>query len=292
MNDHLKGLLITTLGVLFIVPDSLFVRLIEAEALAIAFWRGLIAGLLILCFVIWREGASAVGQVLRSGRPAWAYILFFGISAPCFVLAVSMTSVANVVLILAAMPVFAAIFSRLWLGEPISARMVWTMAVVFVGLGVIVWGSHEQAQANWRGDLVALLVAALFAAALTSVRGMRTRSMLPAVPVAMIGGAVLLLPFVNVLSPFATWWPLMLAHGLFIAFAAGLMVLGPRYLSSAEVSLLILLESILAPLLVWAVVGEDPGRWALLGGAIVISALVVSNLIALRRRRVTSGAGG
>ena len=62
-------------------------------------------------------------------------------------------------------------------------------------------------------------------------------------------------------------------------------MLGPRYLSSAEVALLILLESVLAPLLVWAVVGEDPGRWALVGGAVVIGALLVSNLIALRRRR-------
>jgi drug/metabolite transporter (DMT)-like permease len=63
------------------------------------------------------------------------------------------------------------------------------------------------------------------------------------------------------------------------------LVLGPRYLSSAEVALLILLESVLAPLLVWAVVGEDPGIWAIFGGAVVIGALLVSNLIALRRSR-------
>ncbi|MFU8898477.1 MAG: DMT family transporter [Roseinatronobacter sp.] len=291
MNTHLKGLLITTLGVLFVVPDSLFIRLIEADALAIAFWRGLVAGGLVFVFVLLREGVGAFAQVLRAGRPTLGYILFFGISAPGFVLAVTMTSVANVVFILAAMPVFAAIFSRIWLREPISARMVWTMLGVFAGLGVILWGSHERAGATWQGDLVALGVSASFAAALTSVRGLRTRSMLPAVPLALIGAALLIWPFTDVMAPVAAQWPLLLGHGLFIAFAAGLMVLGPRYLSSAEVSLLILLESALAPLLVWFAIGEDPGPWALVGGAMVISVLLVSNLVMLAQVRRKRGLG-
>ena len=295
MTDHLKGLLITTLGVLFLVPDSLFIRLIEADALAIAFWRGLIAGVLILGFVLLREGAGAVGQVLRAGRPSFFYILFFGVSAPGFVLAITLTSVANVVFIIASMPVFAAIFSRLWLREPISRRMIWTMLGVFAGLGVILWGSHERAGASWQGDLVALGVSASFAAALTAVRGLRTRSMLPAVPVAMIGAALLMLPFTDVMAPVARQWPLLLGHGAFIAFAAGLMVLGPRYLSSAEVSLLILLESVLAPLLVWFAIGEDPGPWALAGGGAVICVLLVSNLVMLaqvRRKRALGNVSG
>lgn len=292
MNDHLKGLMITTLGVLFIVPDALFVRLIEAEALAIAFWRGVFAGLLILGFVTWRMGRGAIGRVLRAGPPAWGYMALYGVSAPGFVVAVSLTSVANVVFILAAMPVFATIFSRIFLGEPINPRMVWTMVGVFLGLAVILSGSKEQAGAHWSGDLVALMVALFFAAALTCVRQVRAQSMLPAVPVALIGGAVVMLPFADVISPFAQYWPLFLGHGVFIAFASGLLVLGPRYLSSAEVALLLLLETTLAPLLVWAVMGENPGRWTLVGGAIMISALVVSNMVALRRRRVRPAAGG
>ena len=289
MSDHLKGLALTTLGVLLLVPDALFVRLIMAEPLAIAFWRGMFAGGLILCFVLLREGGGAVSSVLRAGPQAWAYILFFGISAPGFVLAVSLTSVANVVFILASMPVFATLFSRIWLGEPISARMVWTMLGVFAGLGVILWGSQETEGASWQGDLVALMVSVCFAAALTAVRGLRARSMLPAVPVALIGAACVIALFVDVLPPLSAHWPLFVAHGAFIAGATGLMVLGPRYLSSAEVSLLILLESVFAPLLVWYVIGEDPGPWALIGGAIVICVLVVSNLVMLARmRRLTT----
>lgn len=285
MQDHLKGLLITSLGVLCLVPDSLFVRLIEAEALAIAFWRGLVAGLLIALFVVARMGPRAFGEVLRGGWHSYAYILLFGISAPGFVLAISLTSVANVVFILASMPVFAAVFSRIALGEVITARMVWTMLGVFVGLAILILGSKDNEVTSLAGDLVALGVSACFAAALTTVRAARARSMLPAVPIAFAGAALVIALFVDVMAPFAAFWPLLLAHGAFIAVASGLMVLGPRYLGSAEVSLLILLETVLAPLLVWAVVGEDPGFWALVGGGVVIAVLLASNLMVLRRLR-------
>jgi drug/metabolite transporter (DMT)-like permease len=61
------------------------------------------------------------------------------------------------------------------------------------------------------------------------------------------------------------------------------MALGPRYIPSAEVSLLLLLEAVFAPVLVWAVLGEDPGEMTLAGGAMLIAVLAVSNLVALRR---------
>ena len=108
--------------------------------------------------------------------------------------------------------------------------------------------------------------------------------MIPAIPIGYIGVGLLLWPFISPMEPVETQWHLLAMHGGFIAIATCLLALGPRYISSAEVSLLILLESVLAPILVWAVVGEDPGRWAILGGAVVIGALVVSNLIVLMRR--------
>lgn len=282
MDAHSKGLVITVLGVLFLVPDSLFVRLIDSDALVIAFWRGLIAGTLIALFVMLRMGANAFGEVLRAGPKAYSYILFYGLSAPGFVVAVSLTSVANVVFILASMPVFAALFSRVFLGEPLSKRMLWTMVGVFAGLTVILWGSHETEGASWQGDLVALGVSICFAAGLTSVRGITVRSMVPGVPIALLTGALILFPFVDPIAPLLAFWPLFLGHGIFIAFAASFLVLGPRYLSSTEVSLLILLESILAPLLVWYVLHENPGPYALSGGIIVLLVLLVSNLLKYR----------
>ena len=285
MSEHLKGLLITATGVLFIVPDSLFVRLIEGDAASIAFWRGITGGGVILMGVLATQGLRGFRAVAATGAPGWLYTLLLGAAAPGFVLAVSWTSVANVVFIIASMPVFAALFSRAFLGETISVRMILTMIGVFAGLALILRGSGETQGAHWSGDLVALAVSATFAGAMTTARRLKAVSLVPAVPVAMLGASLLIWPLA---TPLATWqasWPLVIAHGLFIGVATSLMTLGPRYIPSAEVALLILLESVLAPLLAWAVIGENPGAWALIGGAVVIGVLLVSNLWALRMSR-------
>ncbi len=285
MNMHAKGLLVTTLGVICVVPDSLFVKLIVADPMVTAFWRGMTSGVMILIGLLMVQGTRGFHAVVTSGWPGWIYIILIGSTAPGFVLAVTHTSVANVVFIFASMPVFAAIFGRVFLGETIRPRMVWTMLAVMVGLAIIAYGSGESEVASWKGDLIALYVSAAYAAALTAVRKLKSVSMIPAIPIGYIGGALLLWPFVEPMAPVAVQWPLLLGHGAFIAIATCLLTMGPRYISSAEVSLLILLESVLAPLLVWAVVGENPGRWAIFGGTVVIGALMVSNLVALRRRR-------
>ena len=285
MSEHLKGLLITALGVLFVVPDSLFVRLIDGDGVTIAFWRGIIGGGAILTGVLMVQGVTGFRAVARTGWAGLIYTVLIGAAAPGFVIAVSWTSVANVVFILASMPVFAAIFSRVFMAEPISQRMIWTMLSVFAGLAVIAWGSGETEGAHWSGDLVALAVSAGMAGALSAARQLRQVSMIPAIPVAMLGASLVIWPLASPAPVWSANWPLILAHGAFISVSTCLLTLGPRYIASAEVSLLILLESVLAPLLVWAVVGEDPGRWALIGGAVVIGALFVSNLWVLRMKR-------
>ena len=285
MNDHAKGLLITAIGVLFVVPDSLFIRLIDASAPTITFWRGLTSGSFILLGVILVMGLRGFRDVARTGLPGLIYTVLIAATAPGFVLAVKWTSVANVVFIIASMPVFAAIFSRIFLGEPISKRMVLTMSGVFVGLGIIAWGSGETEGASWQGDLVALGVSASFAGAMTAARKLRATSMIPAIPLAYIGASLLIWPFADPIAPVAAQWHLLLGHGAFITVSTCLLTLGPRYIGSAEVALLILLESVLAPLLVWVVIGEDPGGWTIVGGAVVIGALFVSNLWALIYQR-------
>ncbi|WP_243611401.1 DMT family transporter [Shimia aestuarii] len=285
MSMQAKGLLITMMGALLVVPDSLFVRLIDADPLVIAFWRAVTSGTAVLVGVLVWMGPRAVSASLRTGWHGALYIVVLAASGVLFVMAVSLTSVANVVIIIATMPVFAAIFSRIFLGEPISRRMVLTMLFVIVGLAIVAYGTGENATASRSGDALALLLTVSFAAALTAVRRVRDVSMVPAVPVAFLASAVILWPMVEPMSIAQDQVWLVLLHGAFITGSSIGLALGPRYITSAEVALLILLETVLAPLLAWAVVGEDPGRWALAGGAIVVGALAVSNAVALLRRR-------
>lgn len=276
---------------MLIVPDSLFVRLIGADAYTIAFWRTLLAGATIGIGVMLFQGPGAFRGLMRPGWPIVMYILSLAISSNLFVVAVSMTSIANVVFIIAAMPAFAALFSLIFLGERLSRRTGMTIAAVAVGIAVIAYGSGDNARASLEGDLVALAVPAFFAIALTAARKLKTVSLMPAITVSFLIGALALAPFATPMSVPAGDWGLVLLHGgVFIAASNALISMGPRYLPSAEVSLLILLESVLAPILAWVVVDEDPGRWAILGGSVVIGALAVSNLVALARRRRRPGA--
>ena len=224
------------------------------------------------------EGFRAIA---RTGWPGLIYTVLIATTAPAFVLAVTNTSVANVVFIFASMPIFAAVFSRLFLGEPIQTRMVVTMFAVMFGLAIIAYGSSSTQISSWKGDIWAVYVSAAFAAALTAVRTVKATSMIPAIPIAYIGAAILIWSFVSPVEAFEMQWPLILGHGAFIGAGSCLLAIGPRYISSVEVSLLVLLESVLAPLLVWAVIGENPGGWAIVGGAVVIGALLISNIYAL-----------
>ena len=281
MTNRKKGLIITALGVLFVVPDSLFVRLIDSDPMIIAFWRGAVAGSLILVALLVSNGISAFKPVFNSGFPGILYIILIGSTTPAFVFAVTYTSVANVVFIFATIPIFALFFSYFFLGEAIQLSTVLTSIVVFLGLAIIAYGSGSSEISSWQGDLFAVYVSAAYAGALTALRKLKEISMVPAIPIAYIGTALIISLFYSPFEEFDSNGLFFVGHGLFIGIATWLLTLGPRYLSSPEVSLLILLESVLAPLLVWFVVGEFPGEWALVGGAIVISTLLVFNLLKL-----------
>jgi drug/metabolite transporter (DMT)-like permease len=285
MTPQTKGILLTSLGVLFVVPDSLFVRVIAADAITIAFWRLLNAGVLIALGVFVWQGAAPFRAVLRTGWVGVIYGAGTGLSGALFVLAVAHTSVANVVFIIASMPVFAMLFSRVFLGEPITRRMLMTILSVGIGLSIIAYGSGETEGASWQGDLMALGVSAMFAAGLTAARQVRHVPMVAAVPMAYLIVALAIAPLAAPLSVETAQVPLLALHAGFIACSSIFLALGPRYITSAEVSLLVLGESIFAPLLVWVLLGENPGGWALAGGAVVLGALFVSNLVVLRRRK-------
>lgn len=286
MSDHVKGLLITFAGVLFILPDSLMVRLIETDGVTVAFWKALLTGTITgLGLLIWR-GPQVFRETFAPGARVWVYAACSGAAGTLFVIAVSHTSIANVVFILAAMPIVAALFSRIALGERLSQRTLVTMCVVPVGIGIIAYGSGETEGASVVGDLIALGLVVIFSIGLTIARSLRPVSMVPAIAPGMLVAALVLFPFAAPFSvPQGDWIWVALHGGFFIVLSTALLAIGPRYLPSAEVALLLLVESVFAPLLAWVVVGEDPGIWALVGGAVVVGALAVSNSIALAKGR-------
>ncbi len=283
MSDYQKGIIITFFGVLFVTPDSLFVRLISSDTLTIAFWRSFAAGLLIIVALITFTGFKNLKSLFFMGKLGWLYCFLIGSTSPAFVCAVENTSVANVVFIFAAMPIFAALFSYFMLGETIPTRVKTTIFSVSLGLSLIAYGSTENETSNWVGDLFALYVCVSYAVALTLIRKLKSISMLPAVSIAYLSSAIILFFFTDPFVGFEGNAFFYMVHGVFIAIGTCFLAIGPRYISSTEASLLILLETILAPLLVWAILNEYPGIWSLLGGAIIVLTLSISNLYAFNK---------
>ncbi len=283
MSDQKKGFLITVMGVLLVVPDSLFVRLISSDPIVTSFWRSASAGSLVLLGILAFYGASGFRNLRMMGWLGWLYTLLIGSTAPAFVFAVTHTSVASVVFILASMPIFSAAFSYIFLKETIELRNLVTIFLVILGLSFVCFGSINSDISSWRGDVWALYVSIAYAGALTVTRRLKSLSVIPAIPFGYIGAALVMTFFVDPFSDFSINWVLYLVYGGFIALGTCLLAIGPRFISSPEVALLILLEAVLAPLLVWFVLNENPGHWTLIGGGIVIFSLLISNIIALGR---------
>lgn len=281
MNTQLKGLVITLSGVLIIVPDSLLIRLIDADAMTIVFWRSLFGFLAVMGFVL-----ISRTSVQNFGLAAVIFMVSEAIGTLLFVYAIENTSVASTLFLVSTAPVFSALLGRIVIKEALGLRIILTIVGALIGIAIIA-SEHAGGSTHriW-GDLAALGVAISLAIAFTAVRNVPS---LPVVPA--LAGAYLLATLIaanlahEITLSGMDWVWVILNGGIFVPLGFALLAIGPRYIPAAEVSLLLLLEAVLAPALVWAVLGEFPGDKVLLGGAIVLAVLFVSNLISLIKHR-------
>ncbi|MBN2622994.1 MAG: DMT family transporter [Acidimicrobiales bacterium] len=288
-STHLRGVAIAAAGTLCLVPDATLIRLADADDLRIVFWRSLFVGLSLAVVSVARHRARVVYAYRSIGRAGVAVAVAWGLALVGFVVSINNTAVANTLVILATAPFFAALATRLLLGDTVRRRTWVAMVAAFAGVVVTFAGRSEVG--GMVGNLAAVGVAAVLGTNLTIIRRAAGVDMLPAISLAGFVAAALALPAA---------WPVGIslhdavvigAMGLVLVPAAfGLVALGTRYLPSPEVSLVMLLETVLGPLLAWAVVGEAPPAAAAVGGTIVVLAIAVHGLVALRDERVPADA--
>ncbi len=280
MSPQLKGILITLLGVLIIVPDSLMIRLIDAHEMTIVFWRSGISLLVMGGYCLFVSG------FVRMGPAALLFAISEAAGSILFIVALENTSVASTLFLVSTSPIFSALISRIVLGERLSRRMLITIILALVGIAVIASGSAGSDPSRLVGDLAAIGVALSLGIAFTTVRHSPDVPVVQGLALAYLCAAVFSFTFApNLQLHGAEWVWITLNGALFVPVGFALLAMGPRYITSAEVSLILLLEAVLAPLLVWSVLGENPGNCVILGGAIVLAVLLVSNLIGLSRNK-------
>lgn len=284
MSDHAKGLLLTGLGILIVSPDTLLIRLVGLDIWSLAVWRGGLQafGLTLILLCWYRRRTFEMFQAI--GTAGLVLALVFSVNTFTFLAAVQHTTVANTLVILAATPFFAALLSRIFLKEPVAARTWAAIAVALGGIALIV--SDSLGSGSLYGDAMAILAAILLATKVTLIRGRRHINMIPALALSGVLIAAVAAPFgaPQQVAGAQLLWVLLMGLAV-VTPATALITLGPRYLSAPEVSLLILFETVLGPLWVWLVLSETPTPLALVGGAVVIAALVGHAMLGLRTVR-------
>jgi len=279
--DRTKGIIITVLGVLFLIPDSLLVRLITATPLAICFWRGLLGGSLLLIIYLIYGLLSKDNKRLDFTLKEILIILCIALSTICFVLSVNYTTVANTLFLLSTAPFFSIFLSYLLLGEKIRLKDLCASLVALIGVFIISLGSQasNNIAATSLGDFFGLGIAIFTALVLTLARHGSSKLVIRSNAIGMYAVALLVLPFVKNFSvEQETILYLLILCLICVPIGSLLILTGPKYIAASEVSLIILLQVILAPILAWLILKEYPGLSSLVGGSFVISALLIVNL--------------
>ncbi|WP_309086089.1 DMT family transporter [Chelativorans sp.] len=288
-NNHAKGLLLTAIGGLALTADIPLIRLASGDQWSIMMARSgltLAAGLII--WIVWKL-ASRKAPALVPGRPGLAVAALYGLATICFIGAVYHTSTANLVFILALNSMFAALLSRIFLKEKLRPATFLAMLAMLAGVLIIVGDSIGTG--NLFGDLLALASAVLIAGAITisraSGRDMGFAALLAVALPLVVAAAMTAKTGFRIDHP---WW-IVLNGALVMPLSFYCLATGPRYISGPEVAMFYLLETVLAPVWVWLLFAEAPTRQSLVGGAILILALVAHSLWQLysgRRRRAAS----
>ncbi|MDJ0948692.1 MAG: DMT family transporter [Alphaproteobacteria bacterium] len=280
--DHLRGIALAAGGMVLISPDGLLFRLTDASDMQILFWRGLISFAAVATYVqLSRPG----GMAAAVGRAGWAGILSAALmsgSILFFTMSITRTTVANTLVILAAIPLFAAILGWVFLRERVD-RATW-LAIFATFLGILLVISGSLGTINLLGDALAIGAGLCMAANLTLIRARAGISMLSSLALSGLLVALLVLPFVGTVVVPARDFAIIAAMGLLPqSLAFGLFLAGARYLPPAEIGLFALLETVLGPFWTWLGVGEMPTPQAIIGGAVVIATLASHSAFKLRR---------
>ena len=287
LSEHGKGLLLTTLGVLIITPDTLLIRLVAIDPWSMMVWRGLLqtVGVMAILFLIYR--GETMRRCLAIGWSGTAAGCLFTATTIGFLISLQHTAVANTLVIVATAPFFAAIFSFVLLRERIPRRTVLAIGAAIAGVAVMV--SESWGGGAFLGDAAALMTAAALGGKFTVFRHRRETNMVPSLAVAGLFSVALGLAVTTPVLVEGERLAYLLIMGLVVVpIASGLVSLGPRYISAPEVSLIFLLETALGPLWVWLVLNEAPPAMTFVGGAIVLTTLVVHSWVDFRSRRAVA----
>ena len=294
--SHLRAVSLMVLVTLLWSTAGVVSRHLEAaQSFEVTFWRSAFNALGLAVALTVLRGPALWRGLLRSPRAVWVSGVCWAVMFTAFMVALTMTRVANVLVTMAIGPLVTALFARLFLHHRLPAR-TW-LAIAVAGAGIAWMFGHEVQAADARsllGMAVALAVPLAAAINFTVLQHIshgeaagESQDMLPAVLIGALLSALCTLPLSWPLQASAHDLGLLAGLGVFQLALPCLLVVGlSRVLPAPEIALLGLLEVVFGVLWAWVGAGEAPGSTALTGGMLVLGALLANELVALRDRSV------
>lgn len=283
-----RGVLLALIGTLVLTPDAMLMRLSGMEGFQMTGWRGVFMGtMMVLAWAaVSRDRTGDIARLING--PGLLIVAAQVLNSMLFCIGIASAPAAMVLMGVAAVPVFSAVLSRVVTGEATSALTWAAIAAVMTGIGIaVLGGGHGDVALNWAaatGAVFGLGVAFVLALNFVTVRASPDLPILLAIGVgAWIAGAIgWSLTGMDAMFE-GRVWAMAITGGVVLPVSFFMLSLAARHTLAANVSLLMLLETVLGPLWVWIGVGERPTGAMLVGGAIVVGSLTVY-LSILRRR--------
>jgi len=287
LRNHYKlGLTLILLGGTFLSLSGILLRHIEAaNGWQILFYRSFTCFIFIATVLSFQYRKATLSKFRAIGLPGFYASVVLSLGSIFYIMAMLNTTVANVVFIIGASPLVAALAAWLFLKEQISTVKLLTMLLAIAGIGLMF--ADGFVSGGMLGNFLALMMVFMYVIYLLILRKHRDIDMLPATCLSGLVTAIIVLPFVGSL--------VISSHDLVIAlllgsvqFGMGFMLLtwSTRYLLAAEVALFSLSESILNPIWVWIGVNEVPSALTLAGSAVVLVSVIAYGVMALKQERM------
>lgn len=284
-NRYMVGVAIALLGGTFLSLSGIMIRNIEdADGWQILFYRSLATFLTIFVFLVFQYRGSIARRFADIGRPGLLAALVLSVGSIFYIMALLNTTVANVVFIIGASPLLAALAGWLFLRERVTRASLAAMFAAILGIGLMF--ADGLVSGGMLGNVFALCLAIMYVFYLLILRGNRHVDMMPATCLSGLFTALIVLAFVVDFTVSRHDLVIILALGS-IQFGFGFMCLtwSTRFIPAAEVALFSLSEAVLNPIWVWLGVGETPSLYTLAGSAVVLAAVMTYSIMAIRRER-------
>lgn len=276
-RDERLGFLLVFLAALCWSIGGAIARFVETgDSWTMIFWRSFWAASFLAAFMLWRDGVAGTVRLFRDmGLPGLAVAGCFAVATSAFVIALSYTTVANILLIQAGAPLFAALLSFMLFGERVSGATWAAVVAVIAGVAVMVSDSLGGG-VSAIGDGLALLIVLVFSIATVLTRRFSHVRMTPAMCLGTAAAGLIAATQAATLTvPARDMGFLFLFGAVNLGLGLAFFATGARMIAAAYAALLATFETLLGPVWVWLIHAEVPSTRTLVGGAIVFAALLI-----------------